>query len=104
LQREQRVSISSGIEMKDAFALQDSDTLQAKLNNIAIMTSLQIPPDTWKIRNLLFEMPVPFSMRADVFEKFWPLVDNIWSRYDEMNLIGRGVDCTSTSSLKHIQS
>jgi hypothetical protein len=62
------------------------------------MTSLQIPPDTWKIRNLLFEMPVPFSMRADVFEKYWSLVDNIWSRYDEMNVMGRGVDCTSPSN------
>ncbi|KAE9372909.1 hypothetical protein N431DRAFT_457585 [Stipitochalara longipes BDJ] len=56
------------------------------------MATLQLPVDTWKIRNLLFEMPVPFSMRADVFEKYWPLVDNIWSRYDEMNVMGRGID------------
>jgi hypothetical protein len=62
------------------------------------MASLQLPPDTWKIRNLLFGMPVPFSMRADVFEKFWLLVDSIWSRYDEMNVMGRGIDCTSPSS------
>jgi hypothetical protein len=58
------------------------------------MTSLQVPVDIWKIRKLLFEMSVPFSMRADVFEKYWPLVDNIWSRYDEMNVMGRGNDCT----------
>jgi hypothetical protein len=56
------------------------------------MASLQLPPDTWKIRNLLFGMPVPFSMRADVFEKFWLLVDSIWSRYDEMKVMGRGID------------
>ncbi|PMD54376.1 uncharacterized protein K444DRAFT_618213 [Hyaloscypha bicolor E] len=43
-------------------------------------------------------MPVPFSMRADVFEKFWLLVDNIRSRYDETNVMGRGIDFTSPSS------
>ena len=50
---------------------------------------LQIPLDTEKMRNFLFEMPVPFSMRADVFERYWPMVDNIWSRYDEINVVGR---------------
>ncbi|TVY84833.1 hypothetical protein LSUE1_G000599 [Lachnellula suecica] len=50
---------------------------------------LQIPLDTERMRNFLFEMPVPFSMRADVFERYWPMVDNIWSRYDEINVTGR---------------
>ncbi|TVY19567.1 hypothetical protein LARI1_G003399 [Lachnellula arida] len=50
---------------------------------------LQIPLDTEKMRNFLFEMPVPFSMRADVFERYWPMVDNIWSRYDEINVVGK---------------
>ena len=63
-----------------------------------IMASLQLPPDIWKIRNLLFGMPGPFSLRADVFEKFWPLVDNAWSKYDERNVTDRGIDCTSPSS------
>jgi hypothetical protein len=53
------------------------------------MASLQLPPDTWKIRNLLFGMPIPFSLRADVFEKFRPLVDNAWSKYNEMNVMER---------------
>jgi hypothetical protein len=53
------------------------------------MSCLQIASDTQKTRNLLFEMPVPFSMRADVFEKYWPMVDNIWSRYDEINIKGK---------------
>jgi hypothetical protein len=63
-----------------------------------MMASLQLPPDTWKIRNLLFGMPVPFSLRADLFEKYRPLVDNTWSKYDEMNVRDRGIDCTSPSS------
>lgn len=50
---------------------------------------LQIPLDTEKMRNFLFEMPVPFSLRADVFERYWPMVDNIWSRYDEINVVGK---------------
>jgi hypothetical protein len=63
-----------------------------------IMASLQLPPDIWRIRNLLFGMPGPFSLRADVFEKFRPLVDNTWSKYDEMNVMDRGIDRTSPSS------
>jgi hypothetical protein len=53
------------------------------------MSVLQLPPDTEKMRKVLFEMPVPFSMRAEEFERYWPLIDNVWSRYDEVNVRGR---------------
>jgi hypothetical protein len=53
------------------------------------MSALQLPPDCEKMRNFLFDMPVPFSMHAEVFEAYWPLVDNVWSRYDEFNVVGK---------------
>jgi hypothetical protein len=53
------------------------------------MSVLQLPPETEKMREFLFEMPVPFSMRAADFETYWPLIDNVWSRYDEFNVVGK---------------
>ncbi|KAH8655029.1 hypothetical protein BGZ60DRAFT_435431 [Tricladium varicosporioides] len=53
------------------------------------MSCLQLPPDTEAMRKFLFEMPVPFSMRAEVFDRYWPMVDNVWSRYDELHVTGR---------------
>jgi hypothetical protein len=41
--------------------------------------SLQIPSDTEKMRNFFFEMPVPFCIREEVYERYWPMVDNIWA-------------------------
>ncbi|RDW61403.1 hypothetical protein BP5796_11295 [Coleophoma crateriformis] len=40
----------------------------------------QLPPDCERMRKLLFEMPVPFSMRAEVFDRYWLLVDNVWCK------------------------
>jgi len=53
------------------------------------MSALQLPLECKKMRDFLFEMPVPFSMYANVFELYWPLLDNVWSRYDEFNVVGK---------------
>jgi len=29
------------------------------------------------IRNILFNMPVPFSMTTQDFDTFWPTIDNV---------------------------
>ncbi|KAL3419971.1 hypothetical protein PVAG01_08470 [Phlyctema vagabunda] len=50
-----------------------------------------LPHDVQRMRDLLFEMPVPFSIRADVFDFFWPLVDNVWCKQSQ-GIVGGSID------------
>ena len=44
------------------------------------MDSLQaLPRDTAKLRNILFTLPLPFSLNTANYKLFWPLIDNVYS-------------------------
>ena len=44
------------------------------------MDSLEaLPRDTESIRNIIFTLPIPFSLSIANYKLFWPLVDNIYS-------------------------
>lgn len=62
---------------------------------------VQLPPECAKMRAFLFSMPVPFSMHAEVFEAYWPLMDNVWSRYDELGVVGK-VDRVPYDSIRFV--
>ena len=38
-----------------------------------------LPRDTANTRQLLFTLPLPFSLSRSNYELFWPLVDNVYS-------------------------
>ena len=38
-----------------------------------------LPRDTSHMRELLFALPIPFSLNLANYKLFWPLVDNIYS-------------------------
>lgn len=44
------------------------------------MDSLQaLPRDTAQLRNILFTLPLPFSLNIANYKLFWPLIDNVYS-------------------------
>jgi hypothetical protein len=44
------------------------------------MDSLQaLPRDTAKLRNILFTLPLPFSLNIADYKLFWSMVDNVYS-------------------------
>jgi hypothetical protein len=38
-----------------------------------------LPRDTSHVRNILFTLPLPFSLSRANHEQFWPLIDNAYS-------------------------
>jgi hypothetical protein len=42
-------------------------------------TLLALPPDLKATRNILFALPVPFSLSTANYKLFWPLIDNVYS-------------------------
>jgi hypothetical protein len=44
------------------------------------MDALQaLPRDTAKLRNILFTLPIPFSLNIANYKLLWPLIDNVYS-------------------------
>jgi hypothetical protein len=44
------------------------------------MASLQdLPRDIESIRNILFTLPLPFSLNSANYRLLWPLIDNVYS-------------------------
>ena len=42
-------------------------------------TLLALPRDPRSTRNILFTLPVPFSLNTANYKLFWPLIDNVYS-------------------------
>ena len=43
------------------------------------MDALQaLPRDTAQLRNILFILPIPFSLNTVNYKLFWPLIDNVY--------------------------
>ena len=51
-----------------------------KFKNQVIMDIIQtLPRDTAHVRNILFTLPLPFSLNKANYKLFWPLIDNVYS-------------------------
>jgi hypothetical protein len=59
------------------------------------MDSLQaLPRDTAHVREILFTLPLPFSLSTTNYQLFWPLIDNVYSI-----LVSRG--CTRPNNYRY---
>ena len=64
----------------EASQLYNSTAFTIFFNNTSIMDALQsLPRDTAKVRNILFLLPMPFSLNTANYKLFWSLIDNVYS-------------------------
>ena len=53
-----------------------------------------LPRDTAHVRQLLFNLPLPFSLNRANYDLFWPLIDNVYSIRKTRHVTAKSGDFT----------
>jgi hypothetical protein len=53
-----------------------------------------LPRDTSHMRQLLFDLPIPFSLTIANYKLFWPLIDNVYAIRQSRHVTAKSGDFT----------